>query len=107
VTIWYDVSDLMTWTLPHLTGIQRTTVGILNGLVAEGVPVRLTRFDRVQNRFEPLDAAHLPAGVRSHLALAPATCCSRSARRGRSPGMRRPPPRCVAAASASCGWSTT
>ena len=63
----------MTWTLPHLTGIQRTTVGILNGLVAEGVPVRLTRFDRVRNRFEPLDAAHLPAGVRNHLSLAPAT----------------------------------
>ena len=31
MTIWYDVSDLTTWTLPHLTGIQRTTVGILNG----------------------------------------------------------------------------
>ncbi|NCX97803.1 MAG: glycosyltransferase family 1 protein, partial [Planctomycetia bacterium] len=66
MTIWYDVSDLMTWTLPHLTGIQRTTVGILNGLVAEGVSVRLTRFDPGRRRFEPLDAAQLPAGVRTH-----------------------------------------
>ena len=36
MTLWYDVSDLTTWTLPHLTGIQRTTVGILNGLIARG-----------------------------------------------------------------------
>ena len=58
----------MTWTLPHLTGIQRTTVGILNGLVAEGVPVRLTRFDQSRRHFEPLAADQLPAGVRRHLA---------------------------------------
>lgn len=68
MTTWYDVSDLMTWTLPHLTGIQRTTVGILNGLLAEGVPVRLTRFDQGRRRFEPLDVAELPAAVRGHLA---------------------------------------
>jgi len=76
VTIWYDVSDLMTWTLPHLTGIQRTTVGILNGLVAEGVSVRLTRFDPGRRRFEPLDAAQLPAGVRTHLTLTAATAAA-------------------------------
>ena len=76
MTIWYDVSDLMTWTLPHLTGIQRTTVGILNGLVAEGVSVRLTRFDPGRRRFEPLDAAQLPAGVRTHLTLTAATAAA-------------------------------
>jgi glycosyltransferase involved in cell wall biosynthesis len=68
VTTWYDVSDLMTWTLPHLTGIQRTTVGILGGLVAEDVPVRLTRFDQGRRRFEPLAVAELPSAVRRHLA---------------------------------------
>lgn len=66
MTIWYDVSDLMTWRLPHLTGIPRTTIGILGGLLTEGVPVRLTRFDR-RRGFEPLDLSQLPAAVRRHL----------------------------------------
>lgn len=61
MTIWYDVSDLMSWTLPHLTGIQRTTVGILNGLVAAGVEPRLVRFEGHGRRFEPLDVTSLPA----------------------------------------------
>jgi glycosyltransferase involved in cell wall biosynthesis len=67
VTIWYDVSDLMSWTLPHLTGIQRTTVGILNGLVAAGAEPRLVRFEGHARRFETLDVASLPAAVRRHL----------------------------------------
>jgi glycosyltransferase involved in cell wall biosynthesis len=72
VTTWYDVSDLTTWTLPHLTGIQRTTVGILNGLVARGLEPRLVRFDPAQRSFVPLDAAALPAAVRTHLPWAAA-----------------------------------
>ena len=30
-TIWYDVSDLMGWRYPYLTGIQRTIAFVLNG----------------------------------------------------------------------------
>jgi len=86
VTTWYDVSDLMTWTLPHLTGIQRTTVGILGGLLAEGTAVRLTRFDRTRRGFQPLDATQLPAAVRRHLAAVAAT--TDTAASGR-PGRRR------------------
>ncbi len=67
MTIWYDVTDLTYWQLNHLTGIQRTTVGVLNGLVASGVRPRLVRFDRGSRRFEPLDAASLPPGVVRHL----------------------------------------
>lgn len=67
MTTWYDVSDLTTWTLPHLTGIQRTTVGILNGLVAHGTVPRLVRFDTGRQAFVPLAAADLPAAVRRHL----------------------------------------
>jgi glycosyltransferase involved in cell wall biosynthesis len=67
VTIWYDVSDLRDWTRPHLTGIQRTTVGILNGLVALGRQPRLTAFDERAGRFEELEPADLPAAVRGHL----------------------------------------
>jgi len=71
VTIWYDVSDLTTWTLPHLTGIQRTTIGILNGLMQRGIKPRLVRFDVTRRRFLVLDVADLPAAVRRHLPWAP------------------------------------
>ena len=43
MNIWYDVTGLTHWNRLQLTGIQRTTVGILNGLVAEGVPVVASR----------------------------------------------------------------
>lgn len=74
MTLWYDVSDLTTWTLPHLTGIQRTTVGILNGLVARGADPRLVRFDAGRQTFLPLSAGDLPEAVQRHLtgSLAPA-----------------------------------
>jgi glycosyltransferase involved in cell wall biosynthesis len=77
VTTWYDVSDLTTWTLPHLTGIQRTTVGILNGLVAHGLEPRLVRFDAARRSFVPLDVAELPAAVRTHLPWAAAVTAGR------------------------------
>lgn len=65
--IWYDVSDLVGWTLPHLTGIQRTSVGILNGLVEHGGPVGLVRYDVKAGRFFPMAEADLPSAVRCHL----------------------------------------
>lgn len=67
MTIWYDVSDLMSWPLPHLTGIQRTTVGILNGLVADGLAPRLVAFDRDRREFAAVAVTSLPATVRRHL----------------------------------------
>ena len=65
--IWYDVSDLVGWKLPHLTGIQRTTVGILNGLIAAGAAVRLVRYDAKAGRFSTMGESELPAAVRCHL----------------------------------------
>ena len=67
MTIWYDVSDLVGWKLPHLTGIQRTTVGILNGLIEQGDPVGLVRYDAKAGRFSAISASELPANVRCHL----------------------------------------
>jgi glycosyltransferase involved in cell wall biosynthesis len=89
VTIWYDVSDLMSWTLPHLTGIQRTTVGILNGLVAAGVEPRLVRFEGHGRRFEPLDVTSLPAAVRRHLPWAQAAAATAPAAVAAAPAARR------------------
>ena len=65
--IWYDVSDLVGWNLPHLTGIQRTSVGILNGLVEHGSPVGLLRYDEKSGRFCTMSESELPATVRCHL----------------------------------------
>jgi len=88
VTIWYDVSDLTTWTLPHLTGIQRTTVGIFNGLVAACVTPRLARFDADRGCFVPLDPAELSPAVVAHLTGSAVTGGSRPA----SPAQTTTPP---------------
>lgn len=66
--IWYDVTDVMGWQRPHLTGIQRTTVGILAGLRQAGADVGLVRHDRRAGRFRIVAPAELPPTIRSHLA---------------------------------------
>lgn len=65
--IWYDVSDLVSWSARHLTGIQRTSVGILNGLGELDADVRLVRFDVSAGRFVPMEASALPEAIRRHL----------------------------------------
>ena len=62
--IWYEVSDLMGWTLPHLTGIQRSVVGIHNGLIDIDCHPRLIRWDAHGSRFVPLAPAGLPETIR-------------------------------------------
>jgi glycosyltransferase involved in cell wall biosynthesis len=69
VNIWYDVSDLTGWRLPHLTGIQRVTVGILAGLTAQDVQCRLVRFDPRRQGFVVVDFRDLPETIRRHLPL--------------------------------------
>ena len=60
MTLWYDVSDLTNWSLPNLTGIQRTTVGILDGLVGIGAAPRLVAWNADIGSFAPLEAIALP-----------------------------------------------
>lgn len=67
MNIWYDVSDLTGWRLPHLTGIQRVTVGILAGLSARGVQCRLVRFDHRRQTFVAVEVRDLPEAIRRHL----------------------------------------
>ena len=55
MTIWYDVSDISTWSRNHLTGIQRTVVGILGGLLEINVPLRLVRFNVNNTEWEIVD----------------------------------------------------
>lgn len=93
--IWYDVSDLVGWKLPHLTGIQRTTVGILNGLVEQGGSVGLVRYDTKAGRFSSISASELPANVRCHLHGFAATESDTSSAESARPG---PPPAAKTAA---------
>jgi glycosyltransferase involved in cell wall biosynthesis len=66
-TIWYYVSDLMGWRYPHLTGIQRTIVFMLNGFHEMGIEPQLVRFNPGRFRFEKLDPTELPIQVRRYL----------------------------------------
>lgn len=66
MTIWYDVSDLAGWRYNHLTGIQRTIVGVLNGMVEHGAQVRLVRFDH-RSGFVEVKASSLPQAVLAHM----------------------------------------
>lgn len=67
MALWYDVSDLMHWHLPHLTGIQRSVVGILNGLNALEVDLNLICFDKKKFIFRSVEINDLPVGVRQHI----------------------------------------
>ncbi len=82
MAMWYDVSDLMDWSLPHLTGIQRTTVGILNGLWECCEPLRLVRWDEKRGRWEPVPPGELPETVRQHLRMSAAIAGEDAGHRG-------------------------
>lgn len=61
LTFWYDVSDLFLWKLDHFTGIQRTVVGILKGLLETGMPVQLIRFSHRKQEWEKVEINQLPS----------------------------------------------
>ena len=88
--IWYDVTDIVDWQ-SNLTGIQRTTVGILNALLTEGVELELVRFRGKQLRFERLSVADLPHAIRQHLHQAdvPAVAGAAAALQATPPPRRR------------------
>lgn len=73
MALWYDVSDLMHWHLPHLTGIQRSVVGILNGLNTLEIDLNFICFDRKKFTFRSVEINDLPVGVRQHINNAKAT----------------------------------
>lgn len=72
MNIWFDVTGLTEWNRPQLTGIQRTTVGILNGLIERNVAVGIVHFDPRRREFVRLSLADLPLAVRRHIASAAA-----------------------------------
>ena len=72
MSIWYDVSGLVTWSRPQLGGIERVTAGILAGLISHGATVGLVHVPHQATGFVPLAFAELPEIVRRHAAGCPA-----------------------------------
>jgi hypothetical protein len=64
VTIWYDLSGLVEWRTPHLGGIERTTAGILAGMLANGIEPRLVHVAPGGDRFTGIEFDDLPTAVR-------------------------------------------
>ena len=87
--LWYDVSDIIHWDLCHVTGIQRTVIGILGGLVEAGVDVRLVSLEPKIGRFCEVSYADLPSVVREHLPAAARGSSGGAMRRASSGTSRR------------------
>lgn len=64
MTLWFDVTDLQNWTHPHLTGIQRTSVGVLSALLTIRRDIQLFVFVPSDNLLRRVDVHSLPAIVR-------------------------------------------
>ena len=58
--IWLDCSSLMEWKFSHLTGIQRTVLGIYKGWKILGIEVHLFTFDQAIAGFVEIKARELP-----------------------------------------------
>jgi hypothetical protein len=69
MNIWYDVSGLVSWSRPHLGGIERVTTGILAGLLDHGATVGLVHVPPQSTTYAPLALAALPETVRRHVAI--------------------------------------
>jgi glycosyltransferase involved in cell wall biosynthesis len=67
MTLWYDVSDIFAWPLPHLTGIQRVVVGVLNGLCEEGAGPKLVIYDAKLGCFRHILPAEMASKIQTHL----------------------------------------
>ncbi len=64
MTIWYDLSGLVEWRTPHLGGIERTTTGILAGLLSHGIEPRFVHVAPGGDRFTSIEFDDLPTAVR-------------------------------------------
>ncbi len=64
MTLWFDVTDIHNWTHPHLTGIQRTSVGVLSELLATRKDLQLFVFVPSDNVLRPAEVHSLPEIVR-------------------------------------------
>jgi glycosyltransferase involved in cell wall biosynthesis len=71
MSIWYDVSGLVTWSRHQFGGIERVTSGILAGLVEHGTTVGLVHVPPRAVAFAPLAFADLPEIARRHVPLRP------------------------------------
>jgi len=65
--IWLDCSSLMSWHATHLTGIQRTVLGVHKGWRAIGIEPRLFRYHHGLNEYIEITHGNLPELVRRNI----------------------------------------
>jgi glycosyltransferase involved in cell wall biosynthesis len=49
--VYFEISDIIDWKANHLSGIQRTAVGILNGLIESDLDIKLIAYNEVIKGF--------------------------------------------------------
>lgn len=64
MTLWYDLSGLVEWRAPHLGGIERTTAGILAGMLVLGHTPHLVHVAPGRDVFSRVGWDELPEVVR-------------------------------------------
>lgn len=67
IRIWLDCTSLRRWDRDHLTGIQRSVVGIYQGWLSLGLEVRLFVLEAESQGFRVIDRQDLPEVVRRTL----------------------------------------
>jgi glycosyltransferase involved in cell wall biosynthesis len=67
MTLWFDVTDLQWWPRPYLTGIQRTSAGVLSELLTMRSDIRLFAYDHSREMLLEITAPSLPPVVQSYI----------------------------------------
>jgi glycosyltransferase involved in cell wall biosynthesis len=88
--IWFDVTDLVDYSRPHLTGIQRTLVSTLAELMTIRDEVRLFAYDQHLGRLREVEGVSLPASIQRHLAITVEPHAAPQLRRDSRVGVARP-----------------
>jgi glycosyltransferase involved in cell wall biosynthesis len=67
MNIWLDCTSIMEWERSHLTGIQRTLIGVYKGWKSLGLKPLLYRYDQDNDCFVHVNTTDLPELIRLNL----------------------------------------
>jgi glycosyltransferase involved in cell wall biosynthesis len=67
MNIWLDCTSLMDWERSHLTGIQRTLIGVYKGWTSTGLKPQLYNYDEGNDCFVHVNTSELPELIRLNL----------------------------------------
>ena len=67
MNIWLDCTSIMEWERSHLTGIQRTLIGVYKGWRAMGLKPMLYRYEQTNDCFVHVNTTDLPELIRLNM----------------------------------------